>query len=164
MELLAICLVIGPIVIISGVSITKSKVYRPQLYIGWIFLIAAMGAMSTLKADTSNAASVGIPSMAGIGAGFLFQATYYPVLSPLPVSENAHAMALFAFCRIFAGVSMSHVFDGCYVLIVPLGLGRNHRYCHPPDSAGKAPPCGICGAIPARRCHCLQHHSRDPFP
>lgn len=30
--------------------------------------------------------------------------TYYPVLSPLPVSENAHALALFMFLRLLAGV------------------------------------------------------------
>lgn len=103
-ELLAICLVIAPVIIISGVSITKTKAYRPQLYLGWAFLMAAMGAMSTLKADTGTSASVGIPSLAGVGAGFLYQATYYPVLAPLPVSKNAHALALFSFCRVFAGV------------------------------------------------------------
>ncbi|GJE88880.1 MFS general substrate transporter [Phanerochaete sordida] len=103
-ELLAICLVIGPVIIISGVSITKAKVYRPQLWLGWIFLMLAMGAMSTLKADSSTSASVGLPSLVGIGGGFLYQATYYPVLAPLPISQNARAMALFSFCRIFAGV------------------------------------------------------------
>ncbi|GJE99893.1 MFS general substrate transporter [Phanerochaete sordida] len=103
-ELLAICLVIAPMIVISGVSITRTKAYRPQLWAGWAFLMLAMGAMSTLTADSSTSASVGIPALAGVGAGFLYQATYYPVLAPLPVAQNAHAMALFSFCRVFAGV------------------------------------------------------------
>lgn len=103
-ELLAVSMVIAPIVIISGISITKLKVYRPQLWAGWAFLMIAMGIMSTLKADSSLGRAIGFPALVGIGAGLLYQATYYPVLAPLPIAKNARAMAFFAFCRIFAGV------------------------------------------------------------
>ncbi|EKM52290.1 uncharacterized protein PHACADRAFT_198357 [Phanerochaete carnosa HHB-10118-sp] len=91
-------------VIVSGISITKTKAYRLQLYLGWTLLIAAMEAMSTLKADSGTSMSIGIPSMVDVGAGFLYQAIYYPVLAPLPISKNAHAMAFFSPCRVFTGV------------------------------------------------------------
>ncbi|GJE99898.1 hypothetical protein PsYK624_161730 [Phanerochaete sordida] len=69
-----------------------------------------MGTMSTLRADSSTSTGVGIPSLADIGAGFLYQAMYYPVLAPLPIAQNAHAMALFSFCRVFAGLRLARPF------------------------------------------------------
>ena len=78
--------------------------YRPQLWLGWALLMLAMGLMSTLKADTPIGHGIGFPVLVGAGGGFLYQATYYPVLAPLPVSQNARANAFFSFCRIFAGV------------------------------------------------------------
>lgn len=102
--LLGISGIIGPCVIVSGISITKTKMYRPQLWLGWIFTVVGMGVMSTLQADSSTAKAVGYPALVGIGIGLVYQSSYYPVLAPLPISRNAHAMALFAFCRVFAGV------------------------------------------------------------
>ena len=67
--------------------------------------IAAMGALSTLRADSSLSAAVGYPVILGIGAGIWYGATYFPVLAPLPTSEIAHALAFFAFGRQFATVS-----------------------------------------------------------
>ena len=87
-----------------------TKVYRPQLYLGWTFLVVSIASLSTVKADTSTATPIGISALVAIGAGFLQQAAYYPVLAPLPVSKNAHAMAFFSFCRVFAGVSMIFLF------------------------------------------------------
>lgn len=103
-DLLVVCVVIAPVIIISGISITKTKMYRPQLWLGWALLMLAMGLMSTLKADTPLGRGIGFPVLVGAGGGFLYQATYYPVLAPLPVSQNARANAFFSFCRIFAGV------------------------------------------------------------
>ena len=91
-------------IIFTGLSIAVTKVYRPQLWIGWSFLTVAAGALSTIKADSSTAHAVGVPALVGIGAGFVYQATFYPVLAPLPISQNARAMAFFTFCRTFAGV------------------------------------------------------------
>ncbi|KIP03761.1 hypothetical protein PHLGIDRAFT_77024 [Phlebiopsis gigantea 11061_1 CR5-6] len=103
-DLLVVCVVIAPVIIISGISITKTKMYRPQLWLGWALLMLAMGLMSTLKEDTPLGRGIGFPVLVGAGGGFLYQATYYPVLAPLPVSQNARANAFFSFCRIFAGV------------------------------------------------------------
>ncbi|EKM52295.1 uncharacterized protein PHACADRAFT_176318 [Phanerochaete carnosa HHB-10118-sp] len=101
---LGLCLSIGPALIVSGIVIAATKTYRVQLVVGWIFYMVATGALSTLTADSSTAHGVGFLILMGIGSGILFSATYFPVLAPLPVSENAHALALFAFFRSFAGV------------------------------------------------------------
>ena len=104
-DFLGLSLALGPAVVFSGVSIGITKVYRPQIFIGWAVLTVAVGVLSTLKADTPIPEVVGLPILLGVGIGMLQSATYFPVLAPLPVSENAHALAFFAFCRSFAGVS-----------------------------------------------------------
>ena len=67
--------------------------------------VLAMGMMSTLRADSPFSHAVGYPIFLGIGSGIWYAATYFPVLAPLPISENAHALAFFSFCRSFASVS-----------------------------------------------------------
>ncbi|PSR75424.1 hypothetical protein PHLCEN_2v9129, partial [Hermanssonia centrifuga] len=103
-EIFGLCMTLGPCVIVTGASIAITKKYRVQLWIGWTLLTLAMGIMSTMHADTPLAQCIGYPVLVGIGAGIIYSATYFPVLAPLPVSENAHALAFFAFCRSFAGV------------------------------------------------------------
>lgn len=101
---LPLAIVIGPCLIISGVLIAVTKSYRLQLFVGWVFYMVSMGALSTLHADSPTSHSVGLITLTGVAAGILYSATYFPVLAPLPVTENAHALALFAFLRSFASV------------------------------------------------------------
>jgi hypothetical protein len=98
------CLVIGPFVVLGGMSVTVFKMYRPQLWIGWILCIIGLGAFSTSGVDTVLATPIGLSAINAPGTGFIYAVTYFPVLSPLPVSENAHALALFAFLRSFAQI------------------------------------------------------------
>ena len=106
---LGVCGALGPALVLTGASVTVTKRYRPQLWIGWIIFTVAMAAMSTLHADTTLSQVVGIPSLAGIGAGMIYAGTYFPVLAPLPVTQNAHALAFFAFCRSLAAVGHQFV-------------------------------------------------------
>lgn len=101
-------MVLGPIVILTGISVTKLNRYRTQCYIGWAFLILAVGLLSTVSADTSLARTIGFSVLVSVGGGIVYAITYFPVLAPLPVDKNAHALAFFAFCRSFAGVSCAH--------------------------------------------------------
>jgi len=94
----------GPASIVTGVSVTKSGKYRIQSYLGWTFLVAAAGALTSIRANTTLSQSIGLPSLISIGCGMAYSVAYFPVLAPLPVSRNAHALAFFAFCRSFAGV------------------------------------------------------------
>ncbi|EIW57953.1 Mfs1.2 [Trametes versicolor FP-101664 SS1] len=103
-DMLGLSLSMGPIIIISSISVTVLRVYRTQHWIGWAIFMVGMGIFTTLDADAPLAHAIGLPLLLGAGAGIIYAVTYFPVLSPLPVSENAHALAFFAFCRSFAGI------------------------------------------------------------
>ncbi|KAJ3487952.1 hypothetical protein NLI96_g3174 [Meripilus lineatus] len=101
---LSLCASIGPSVVIAGASIGLTKKYRPQLWIGWVLIILGMGALSTLRADSPLSHYGVLPLIMSIGAGIVYASTYFPVLAPLPITENAHALAFFAYLRSFAAV------------------------------------------------------------
>ncbi|KAI0685402.1 Mfs1.2 [Cytidiella melzeri] len=103
-DALSMSLALGPSVILTGASVTLTKSYRTQLWIGWSVLVAAMGILTTFKYDTPISHPIGFSVLVHGGAGMLYAATYFPVLAPLPVSQNAHALAFFSFCRTFASV------------------------------------------------------------
>ncbi|KAG6916588.1 hypothetical protein DXG01_006238 [Tephrocybe rancida] len=90
--------------ILTGFSVTKTGKYRYQSYLGWIILVAATGALSTIREDTRLSQAIGLPSLISIGCGIVYSVVYFPVLAPLSVSRNAHALAFFTFVRLFAGV------------------------------------------------------------
>ena len=104
-DFLSLTLTLGPVLILTGASVQITKKYRAQLWIGWSFLVLATGVLTLLKADSPLSHGVGFPVLVGIGSGIIYSATYFPVLAPLPISENAHAMAFFSFCRSFAAVN-----------------------------------------------------------
>ncbi|KAJ6476037.1 Mfs1.2 [Mycena vitilis] len=102
--LLGLTLTLGPTVVVAGVSVSKIKIYRPQIWFGWCLFAVGMGVFVTLGFDAPLAHGIGIPVVSGVAAGTILACTYFPVLSPLDVSENARALAFFTFCRSFAGV------------------------------------------------------------
>ncbi|KAJ3559559.1 hypothetical protein NM688_g271 [Phlebia brevispora] len=103
-QVLSLSISVGPSILITGASIQATKSYRAQHWIGWVLLLVAMGTLSTLKNDTPVGHGVGFAALEGVGVGMIYASTYFPVLAPLPVTENAHALAFFAFCRSFASV------------------------------------------------------------
>ncbi|KAJ7101372.1 major facilitator superfamily domain-containing protein [Mycena belliarum] len=96
--------VIAPSNIIAGLTISRSNRYRPQLWLSWCFVMVGAGLLSTLKADSFRGKAIGFEAVLGVGIGILTTATYFPVLAPLPISENAHALAFFIFTRAFGQV------------------------------------------------------------
>ncbi|KAL0572510.1 hypothetical protein V5O48_009452 [Marasmius crinis-equi] len=98
----AIC--VGVFVILSGVSVTITKRYRPQIWIAWILAIVGTGVMIPLGPDSSYPHLIGVSVIPMTGAAILAAAGYFPVLAPLEVTQNAYALAFFAFGRTFAGV------------------------------------------------------------
>jgi len=96
--------VIAPSNIIAGLTISRTKHYRPQLWLAWCLVMVSAGLLSTLHADSSRGKSIGFEALMGVGIGILTTATYFPVLAPLPISENAHALAFFIFTRAFGQV------------------------------------------------------------
>lgn len=85
-----------------GVSTAVFNVYRPQNLIGWILSSVGVGLLSLWKADTPKGQWVGYQLIEGFGLGILFAAPTFPVLAPLPITETAHALALFTFVRSYA--------------------------------------------------------------
>jgi hypothetical protein len=105
-ELLAFALMIPFMAIIAGVSIEHFNRYRPQNLIGWIFIVIGFGLLTMLEPGTSRAISSAYQVILGIGFGILWIATQFPVMAPLPVSNNSHALAFFTFVRVFAQVRL----------------------------------------------------------
>lgn len=101
---LGFSLTVGPWGILAGISITVLKRYVPTILSGWIFILIGLGLWTTLKLNTSDAAIGGYQAIFGFGVGTLYTTTFFPVLSPLPVSANARALAFFNFLRAFAQV------------------------------------------------------------
>ncbi|KAI0795826.1 iron permease [Abortiporus biennis] len=98
------CGVVGFCIVAGGVSVAATKRYRPQIWFSWAIVVVATGFISTLRADSTIHYAIGVPILLAMGIGILSSTTYFPVLTPLPVSTNAHALALFSFLRQFAGV------------------------------------------------------------
>ncbi|EAU87383.2 MFS multidrug transporter [Coprinopsis cinerea okayama7 len=78
-------LTVGPFIVFGGVSVTVWKVYRPQLWVGWILLTVGMGVLSIVDASSPLSHSIGICVITASGAGIIF------------VTLNAQALACFAF-------------------------------------------------------------------
>lgn len=78
--------------------------YRPQNYIGWALTVIGTGLLSLLDADSSTAMLFGFQVLVGAGLGIVWISTQFPILAPLPYSNNAHALAFFTFTRCFAQV------------------------------------------------------------
>lgn len=81
---------------------TISKRYKPQNFVGWGLTIIGFGLLTILKYDSPTGQWVGFQIVEGFGLGILYAATNFPVLAAVPVSETAHALALFTFFRTFA--------------------------------------------------------------
>ena len=100
---------LAPMAMVGGITIAKSKQYRPQIWLSWSLVMIGMGLLSTLSAESSRARAIGFQTVAGTGLGIRNAATFFPVLAPLPVSSNAPALALFTFFRNFAQVGGPHI-------------------------------------------------------
>lgn len=120
-------LTLGPAIILTGISISVTKSYRVQLWIGWAVLTLAMGVFTTIRFETPISHPIGLSVLVHGSAGMLYSATYFPVLAPLPLSENAHALAFFSFCRTFASVSTSLVYL-CWASQIDTYAICSHRY------------------------------------
>lgn len=89
----------------SGVSTEVLGRYRPQNYIGWILITIGFGVLSLLHESSSAGAYIGFQVLLGAGLGIVWISTQFPILAPLPYSNNVHALAFFVFVRSFAQVS-----------------------------------------------------------
>ncbi|KAF8482465.1 major facilitator superfamily domain-containing protein [Russula ochroleuca] len=92
---------ISLIAIMAGIAVKKTGNYSIPMYIGWMLTIIGAGLLTTLRADSSLAKSVGFQIVIGGGVGIVYVATLFPILASIPVTQSAPAMALYIFSRNF---------------------------------------------------------------
>nr|VWO95841.1 N-acyl homoserine lactonase (AHL-lactonase) (Acyl-homoserine lactonase) (EC [Ganoderma boninense] len=95
---------LAPASLISGALVNRTQQYRPQMWFGWCMVLLGLGLFTTLKSTDSVSLAIGLSVLVGVGIGSLYSTVIFPVQAPLPVSENAHALAFLQFWRSFAGV------------------------------------------------------------
>ncbi|KAH9993179.1 major facilitator superfamily domain-containing protein [Russula vinacea] len=100
-DLLGLSYSVSLIAIVAGFAVKKTGNYSILMYIGWMLTIIGAGLLTTLRADTSLAKSVGFQIVIGSGVGIVFVVTLFPILASLPVTQSAPAMALYVFSRNF---------------------------------------------------------------
>ena len=57
--------------ILVGVSVIKTKKYRPQMWVGWCLLITGFGVLSVMTSSSSVALVVGLPAITSAGLGIV---------------------------------------------------------------------------------------------
>lgn len=103
-DLIPLALIVAVFVILCGVSVKAANCYRPQNYIGWALTMIGFGILTTLNADSSRAQYIGSEVLLAVGLGIVWISTQFPILAPLPFSNNARALGFFTFTRVFAQV------------------------------------------------------------
>jgi len=95
---------ISPSAAIASTSVASTGRYRPQLWVGWVLVMIGLGLQTTIGASTPKGVSFAFSVIASLGLGVCYTVPVFPVLAPIPVSANAHALALYAYARAFAGI------------------------------------------------------------
>ncbi|KAG6369246.1 major facilitator superfamily domain-containing protein [Boletus reticuloceps] len=90
--------------IITGISIKATARYRPQAWIGWILTVISFGLLSTLLATDPLGKFIAYVIPLGWGMGMVTVTLAYPIQAPIPVAQNAPALAFMWFLRSFASV------------------------------------------------------------
>lgn len=85
--------------IFTGVSIRKTGLYRPPIYIGFVLMTLGFGLFIDLDAHSSVAKIIIYQLIAGLGVGPLFQGPLISLQSSINPRDIASATALFAFTR-----------------------------------------------------------------
>ena len=122
-DLLPYSFSVAPAAIFIGATTSKFNCYRIQNVLSWGFVLVGLGLQTTLHVDSAVRNWVGFEFIAGIGFGMLVRHIYraperalmkstvqyvvttFPILAPLPVSDNGSALGLFIFIRSFFSVS-----------------------------------------------------------
>ena len=71
-EMFGYLFVLGPCVIMGGVSVAVLKRYRPQLWTGWAFAVTGAGLYTMVSTDTALSVAIGLQVITGAGIGGLF--------------------------------------------------------------------------------------------
>ncbi|PSR79405.1 hypothetical protein PHLCEN_2v7050 [Hermanssonia centrifuga] len=109
LDFLPMAVAISPSAIAQGLIVAKFGNYRILNFAGWSIMLLGMGLFTTLHVGSPIGVLAIFQIIQGVGMGILY-CTYFPIMAPLPLSENASAVALVTFVRTFSqawGVAIS---------------------------------------------------------
>lgn len=120
---------ISLVAIVVGITVKKTGKYVIPTYIGWALTVIGAGLLTTLRADSSMASSIGFQLVIGGGVGIIYVVSMFPILASIMVTQTASAMALHVFSRNFGYVSQSPMLVIPHGLLTPemLDMGRHCR-------------------------------------
>lgn len=90
---------------LAGFLITRTKAYRPIVWISFAIYTLGAGLMTMMDADSSVAEQEVYPLIAGIGLGCLFQAPMIAITAAMPPSEMATSTAALSLVRSASGTA-----------------------------------------------------------
>ncbi|KAJ7278291.1 major facilitator superfamily domain-containing protein [Mycena rebaudengoi] len=96
--------VIAPSSMFAGAMVNKTGRYRPQMWAGRVLILIGFGVMSTTDLETPIPRVIGFLILLGVGMGFNYSTTVFPVQAPISPSLNAPALSFVMFARAFSGV------------------------------------------------------------
>lgn len=129
-DTLGLSVSVGPISIIAGFTVAYFKKYRIQCYVCWCMYLIGCGLMSMIHADTPLGPTIVYSIIVTGGGGALYAITDFPVLAPLPVTENGRAITFYVFVRTFATVSPVLDVHGAWMADLHFPVLGNHSGRH----------------------------------
>ncbi|KAH0579932.1 hypothetical protein H2248_002754 [Termitomyces sp. 'cryptogamus'] len=116
---------ISSFAVVGGLIIARIGKYKLVNLIAWWILLLGMGLLITLKLTTSIGLLMLFELIMGISGGLLYTSAF-AVLSPLPVTQNAPAVAVLTLSSVFSqawGVAVGGtVFQNALQRKLPAGL------------------------------------------
>nr|GAT53700.1 MFS general substrate transporter [Mycena chlorophos] len=95
--------VLSPSAALAGFVIQRLGRYRLPMWCGWVFAIIGAAALGHVQADPDSPrqTTLGLEALLAVGVGINYLAGFFPILAPIPVAQNAAALAFFIFTRHF---------------------------------------------------------------
>nr|GAT49975.1 iron permease [Mycena chlorophos] len=101
-DLFGMTFTLGPVAVLGGLVVQKTSRYRQPMWVGWIAVLAGTILLSRLNENSARGTAYAFQIILGIGLGTIYVSSYFPVLAPILIEQNAPALAFFVFLRNFA--------------------------------------------------------------
>ncbi|KJA23787.1 hypothetical protein HYPSUDRAFT_39633 [Hypholoma sublateritium FD-334 SS-4] len=102
-EMLSFSLGGAAVSIISGFIVSRTRKYRPTMWIGFAIASTGFGLMIMLDSHSSEAEKVLYPLVAALGVGCLFQTPLIGLQAAMPIKDMATTTGTFGFLRLLGG-------------------------------------------------------------
>ncbi|KAK8909537.1 hypothetical protein QC760_002239 [Botrytis cinerea] len=103
-QLLPTVIVLVPFAIFAALWTTKTGRYKPPQLVGWAFMVAGLGALSTLDPNSSTAKWAIFQILIAMGSGMINTPLLPAIQAGLPESDVAASAATWSFMRAFGSI------------------------------------------------------------